>query len=209
MLDPIDSDPFERLLKGGCILATCRPEDHRWHAKWVRDDGVVVSSSLGTSPADAVSNLRPVIDDEPASAEEPLELGAALRAARLKAGHELADVAKATMIYPRYLDAMERDRLEELPEGLYGRSFLRMYVAFLGLDEERFAAEHKRRFPQSDDELFAQSTALRPRRPARVRAAIAVAVAALGFGWWQLAHTSPVAAAPPRACDACGTNVSS
>jgi hypothetical protein len=200
VLPPTDSERFEQLLKGSCVVTRCRPEDHRWRATWVREDGVVVSSSLGDSAADAVFNLRPVADEQP-SAAQPFELGATLRAARLRAGYELAEVARATLIYPRYLDAMEHDRFDKLPPGLYGRSFLRMYVTFLGLEEELFAAEHTRRFAPSDDELFASSIALR-RRPMRGRAAVAVVVAALGFGWWELAHTAPQTSTPVPAITA-------
>jgi Helix-turn-helix domain len=54
-----------------------------------------------------------------------LEIGSSLREARERRGLELAKVEAATRIRARYLEALESERFELLPEGPYRRSFLR------------------------------------------------------------------------------------
>lgn len=56
------------------------------------------------------------------------------------------------MIRVRYLDALETERFELLPAGPYGRSFLREYAEFLGLDGDLFTAEYGLRFAAAEPE---------------------------------------------------------
>lgn len=57
-----------------------------------------------------------------------------LRAARQKKGLSLAEAAKKTQVNLKYLEALEKGDLENLPYGAYGRNFLREYAFFLGLN---------------------------------------------------------------------------
>ena len=82
--------------------------------------------------------------------EEMFEIGSSLREARGRRRLDLDEVAEATMIRVRYLEALENERFYLLPKGPYRRSFLREYADFLGLDGEAFAAEYDLRFVEPE-----------------------------------------------------------
>jgi cytoskeletal protein RodZ len=65
----------------------------------------------------------------------PLEetAGEKLRQARLFKGLKIDDIAKRTGIRAEYLVALEEERFDRLPTGLYGKNFLKEYAVFLGL----------------------------------------------------------------------------
>ena len=60
--------------------------------------------------------------------------GSILKSTRESRNLHIAQVAKVTRISVRYLDALERDALDELPSPVHARGFLRTYAEFLGLD---------------------------------------------------------------------------
>ncbi len=60
------------------------------------------------------------------------------------------------MIRARYLEALEEERVDALPEGPYQRSFLREYAEYLGLDGDILVAEWIVRFPPPAPELPSQ-----------------------------------------------------
>ncbi|MEO1083709.1 MAG: helix-turn-helix domain-containing protein, partial [Acidobacteriota bacterium] len=78
------------------------------------------------SPAPAV--------DEPTS--EAKSFGPWLRRQREGRDIELRDIAQASKISLRYLDALENNRFEALPAELFTKGFLRQYASFVGLDAE-------------------------------------------------------------------------
>jgi len=66
---------------------------------------------------------------------------------RLKRERELREVppeevATATRIAPRYLQALENEDWEKLPGGVFNRGFVRSIARYLGLDEESLLAEY-------------------------------------------------------------------
>ena len=65
------------------------------------------------------------------TAEVHVEVGAVLRAARLKRGQSLEAVAQQTRIPKRYLESLENDRLDEFPAFVYMRGFLKGYCEHL------------------------------------------------------------------------------
>jgi transcriptional regulator with XRE-family HTH domain len=65
---------------------------------------------------------------------ETSAFGDALRSARTERGLSLEAAASATRISRHYLDALERGTIEALPSGPFGRSYLRSYAEFLGID---------------------------------------------------------------------------
>jgi cytoskeletal protein RodZ len=67
--------------------------------------------------------------------------GERLRRERELRGISLRDVAEATKISIRFLKALEDDRVDLLPGGLFPRAFVRQYARQLGLDAERLVAE--------------------------------------------------------------------
>ena len=68
--------------------------------------------------------------------------GEHLRREREMRGVSLDEIAMATRIGTRFLEAMERDRWEQLPGGVFNRGFVRAVARFLGLDEENLVAEY-------------------------------------------------------------------
>ena len=92
-----------------------------------------------------IAALRPLL----AGAEKAGAMGSFgenLRRERDVRGVSLREIAEGTKISVRFLQALEEDRLEVLPGGLFPRAFVRQYALFLGLDPERtvndFVAAH-------------------------------------------------------------------
>jgi cytoskeleton protein RodZ len=133
--------------------------------------------------------------------------GETLRRERELRGIDLRDVAEATKISVRFLRALEADRTEVLPGGLFPRAFVRQYASYLGLDPERTVAEFL--FASSGQVVEASPAPSAPPAP-RVRRGFVMALlaaAALAVWAWPQGRTaereqpSPtpttVAVAPP------------
>lgn len=134
------------------------------------------------------------IDGSADAAQGALEMdgpGAKLRRAREAKGMSLTDVATATRVAQRQLEAIEREDYTALPGVPYAIGFARAYARAVGLDEVAVAADVRAAVSQSTlganrYEMF------EPADPARVpsrtlawtAAAIALAVA-IGFGVWR------------------------
>jgi cytoskeleton protein RodZ len=73
-----------------------------------------------------------------------MPIGEVLKAARVRAGLDLAAVEERTKIRVRYLRALEEERWDELPSTAYGKGFLRTYAELLGLDPEALVDEYRR-----------------------------------------------------------------
>ena len=67
--------------------------------------------------------------------------GAALRRERELRGVSLEEIAASTKIGVGMLKAIEDDRLDKLPQGLFVRGFIREYARFLALDEQKILTE--------------------------------------------------------------------
>jgi cytoskeletal protein RodZ len=67
--------------------------------------------------------------------------GEKLRHEREMRGITLREIADATKISSRFLQALEEGRLDVLPGGLFPRAFVRQYASFLGLDVEALLVE--------------------------------------------------------------------
>lgn len=57
-------------------------------------------------------------------------------------GVSLEEVSAATRISTRFLEAIESDRWESLPGGVFNRGFIRSVARYLGLDEDSMVAEY-------------------------------------------------------------------
>jgi cytoskeleton protein RodZ len=71
-------------------------------------------------------------------------VGETLRTERLSKKLSLDQVARETKINSHLLDAIEKNQFDQLPRGVFAKSFVRQYARFLGLDEEEMAAEVQR-----------------------------------------------------------------
>ncbi|MBZ5575236.1 MAG: DUF4115 domain-containing protein [Acidobacteriia bacterium] len=71
-------------------------------------------------------------------------LGDTLRRARLKRNLELNRIADELKISASMLKAIEDERFDKLPGGVFVRSFVRQYARFLELDEDEMVGELRR-----------------------------------------------------------------
>lgn len=119
----------------------------------------------------------------------PERVGDRLRAARIKAGLDLSDIAARTRVPLRHLTAIEAGDYAALPSATYSVGFVKSYARALGLDEAEAAAGLREEIGQRTvtDRLEAQtyeddeSGPLAPRWLAWTAAAI-FAVLAIGYG---------------------------
>jgi cytoskeleton protein RodZ len=68
--------------------------------------------------------------------------GERLKLEREKRGMTLEDVSGATKISTRNLKALEQEKFDQLPGGIFNRGFVRAYAKHLGLDEEQVVADY-------------------------------------------------------------------
>jgi cytoskeletal protein RodZ len=57
-------------------------------------------------------------------------------------GVTLDEITTATRIGPRFLQALENERWEELPGGVFNRGFVKAIAHYLGIDEEALLGEY-------------------------------------------------------------------
>ncbi len=62
-------------------------------------------------------------------------IGETLRQERLKRDLELEQISRELKISSRFLEAIEAERFEKLPGGVFAKSFIRQYAHYLGLDD--------------------------------------------------------------------------
>jgi cytoskeletal protein RodZ len=121
------------------------------------------------------------------------EVGAILRAARLKRGQTIENVAETTRIPKRYLEALEQDRLEEFPAFVYMRGFLKSYCDHLDLPFDDVWS----RVESGASSSTAPAAPAKPAAPAAPAAPVKIASRAA-----EAPRTPPAAApapaAPPR-----------
>jgi cytoskeleton protein RodZ len=114
----------------------------------------------------------------------------------------LDEVAKASKIGTRMLQAIEEERFDRLPGGMFNKAFVRSYARHLGLNEDQAAADYTEIYsklhpenPLADPE--AEGRKILEQRVARVqqerprmeripwgKAAVAVLLVAFGFAVW-------------------------
>jgi cytoskeletal protein RodZ len=139
-------------------------------------------------------------------------VGERLRRAREARGAAIDEVARETRISARYLEALERDDLSELPASAFNRGFVRSYAIYLDLDPEEMVSAYEQeersqteegRLDKKPDVLDAlRATVSHPPRvgllPFRLRAPLASAVIVLiglivATGWFALTRLTPSA----------------
>lgn len=70
------------------------------------------------------------------------KFGDKLRRERELRGVTLDEIADATKIGTRSLRALEEERFDQLPGGIFNKGFVRAYARFLGLDEEQAVSDY-------------------------------------------------------------------
>lgn len=131
--------------------------------------------------------------------------GETLRRERELRGIDLREVAEATKISVRFLQALENGRLDILPGGIFPRAFVRQYAAYLGLDPERTVAEFMYSQTGTASEPMPAVPGVAPvrrTRPLPVGLALAaLALLLLGLVAWRQMRAS-ASTAPPVAAAA-------
>ncbi len=131
-------------------------------------------------------------------------IGAGLRAARERSGVSLRQIADATKLSVRSLEALEQNRIAQLPGGIYRRAIVRAYASEIGLDPEKTLRTFLAQYP---DEV--PSFAPSPRAPAlpertMLRAAIRLlgALVPILAGVFYVAQIARGSDVPRQALDA-------
>jgi cytoskeleton protein RodZ len=68
-------------------------------------------------------------------------IGETLRKERQKRNLDLDQVSRELKIAPRFLEAIESGHFDQLPAGVFAKSFVRQYATLMGLDAEESVAE--------------------------------------------------------------------
>src|SRR4051794_10434728 len=76
-----------------------------------------------------------------------------LRRAREDAGLTAADVASRTRLSPRIVAAIEAERYELLPAGLYARTAVRAYAQAVGIEPDAALTALRARLPEAPLDL--------------------------------------------------------
>src|SRR5262249_34358666 len=114
----------------------------------------------------------------------------------------LHDIAEATKISVRFLQALEQDRIDLLPGGIFRRAFVRQYARYVGLDPEKLVAEFL--YAHGGEEPPEGGQPAVRRRGSPPWGALSIAAIAIGAGVVLLARggadgreAAAAAAAPP------------
>jgi cytoskeleton protein RodZ len=105
--------------------------------------------------------------------------GENLRTQRELRGVSLREIADGTKISLRFLQALEDDRVDILPGGLFPRAFVKQYATFLGLDADKAVAEFLTTHAEAPPERKVYSEPPRRRSPVSLGQAFLAAVAVL------------------------------
>ncbi len=73
-----------------------------------------------------------------------ISVGETLRRERVKRNFDLDYVSKELKIAPKLLEAIEEERFDSLPGGVFVKSFVRQYARLLDLDDEELVGEVRR-----------------------------------------------------------------
>ena len=150
------------------------------------DDDLAETTATGDRPGEAL-------------VEEPVNAGAALRAAREGKSMPLEDVAKVTRIPQRHLENLEAGEYDELPGRTYAIGFAKSYARVVDLDDEEIAARvrdemdaqgHAAYRPETSGYAPADPSNIPPRALAWTAAGIA-AVLLIGYLIYRTVFLSP------------------
>jgi cytoskeleton protein RodZ len=136
------------------------------------------------------------LTDIPTKRDKPATgtFGDRLRREREMRGITLDEITESTKISRRHLEALEKERFDQLPGAVFNKGFVRAYARFLGIDEDQAVADYSaasNEQPQPEDkfplEIHDEPDA--NLKPKRSYLPLAFAVAALvgvlvGYGFW-------------------------
>ncbi|HZZ88909.1 MAG TPA: helix-turn-helix transcriptional regulator [Caulobacteraceae bacterium] len=134
------------------------------------------------------------------SLDATVGIGAALAAARRTLGLSLDEISETTRVRVRHLEALEADRIEQLPSRPFTVGYVRAYAKALGLDADAVASRFRTEHPSPDDFELRTPVGVR-HEPKRSYNGLIAAVAGLAavavIGWNVVQHVT--SAPTPRA----------
>ncbi len=133
-----------------------------------------------------------------------MSFGVSLKRERELRGVSLAEIAKTTKISVRLLEAIEEDRYDILPEGVFRKSFIKSYAKYLGMNEDQILNKYVLEVQPS---TAAQSAPVKPtqsfqvtlpgsRRSLLLMFGIFLMVLAGSCGFWYFTRASHNGEAP-------------
>lgn len=160
------------------------------------DTGAVTGHLLrqvGVGVEDTERSQDPTLDGA-------LNIGAALRAERQRQGLSLQDVADATRVRRVYLEALEENRLEDLPSRPFAVGYVRAFAQILRVDPEAAVTRFKDDFPDKFEPLR-PPVGVRKGKDGRLQllaGGLAIVIAAI-VAWNVARHAMAEDAPPPPA----------
>jgi cytoskeleton protein RodZ len=113
--------------------------------------------------------------------------GTRLRLEREQRGITLDQISRSTKIGTRFLQALEQDRFEQLPGGIFNKGFIRAYARFLGLNEEQTLADYLAATSPGEPAPAASETAVPPASSPKIVGAQAESERASSLPWGTFA----------------------
>lgn len=152
---------------------------------------MVKRRQLSFKPLDSGRQDQPVLRAVGQDEDTLPSVCISLHHARLRAGYELTDVAKALRIQLSHLQALEDGRFENLPGETYAVGFLKSYGGFLGLDTEDLVSRYKTEtgIQTAKQRLEFPVPSKESRMPRPWLVLLALALAGLAYGGWQYYST--------------------
>jgi cytoskeleton protein RodZ len=114
--------------------------------------------------------------------------GEHLRRERELRGVSLEEIAAATRISTRFLEALENEQWDRLPGGAFNRGFIRSIARFLGMDEDGLVAEYAYERKSIDDARAGGHSGKIPRAWGSAVFITLLAAAAIAAGFWGFGH---------------------
>ena len=118
--------------------------------------------------------------------DEVADVGALLRAARLRRGENLRQVSDVLKIRHNYLESIENGRFDDLPGAIYSTGFIRAYSEYLGLDGEKLVSKLKAKGDGLKDNTKLAFPAIIPEDgvPGGLVVLIGLLITVLGYCTW-------------------------
>jgi cytoskeleton protein RodZ len=163
-------------------------------------------TQMAANEDDGGSRRRIHLREISGDSDSPLEtVGQDLRVARIRRGDDLAAVSRALKIRKDHLDALECDRLDDLPGKTYAIGFVRTYARYLGLDSVEMTERYKAEISGRNDEQAPQSSSLHEEEARRLpyggRVLAGIVILAVLYGVWHIffarGESTPEVPPPP------------
>jgi transcriptional regulator with XRE-family HTH domain len=111
------------------------------------------------------------------------DLGERLKREREARGVSLRAIAEKTRIGVRFLKAIEEEEFDQLPGGIFNKSFIQQYAQLLGLDEKQAVRDYLRATEKARETQHPQQPPPRSSSPSapQIFLRLSVGVAAIGL----------------------------